>query len=225
MDLAFNRTCPDHRIAVAACLVQGAYALERDREKKGQDGAPGWWKEYHFKLKRKLIDDADSSIFGAIYEFRPPKFIQNASSAPKIVIALRGTLLKMQDIKLDWDMFLNALERTSRYEIAMRAVEEMVSADASPNLWLAGHSLGSAIAMLAGKNMAERGIDLQTFLFNPPFPSDIPIELIEREKLKRFFGFLGSIITAGVASAKDLAVARDLAKTLHGYHLGFQIFL
>lgn len=170
MDLAFNRTCPDHRIAVAACLVQGAYALERDREKKGQDGAPGWWKEYHFKLKRKLIDDADSSIFGAIYEFRPPKFIQNASSAPKIVIALRGTLLKMQDIKLDWDMFLNALERTSRYEIAMRAVEEMVSADASPNLWLAGHSLGSAHCNACWKKHGRERHRSSNFSLQPTIP-------------------------------------------------------
>lgn len=40
------------------------------------------------------------------------------------------------------------------------------------NVWLAGHSLGSSLAIQAGKNIvAEKDVFLKTFLFNPPFPS------------------------------------------------------
>ncbi|XP_010918199.1 GDSL esterase/lipase At4g10955 [Elaeis guineensis] len=194
-----NWACPNHRRTVAACLVTGAYVLEHDRQTH-QECAPAWWKTFDFELKHKLIDAADSSIFGAIYESKSPKFIQNASSPPKIVIAFRGTVFKKktfwQDIKLDLDLFINDLSGTPRCKIAMRAVEEMTSAVASQNLWLAGHSLGSAIAMLAGKNMAKRGINLQTFLFNPPHPSSI-VEWIQNQTVKQAIHIVSSIMALG----------------------------
>ncbi|XP_010918207.1 GDSL esterase/lipase At4g10955 [Elaeis guineensis] len=200
-----NWASPNHRRTVAACLVQGAYALEYDRQNH-QNCAPAWWKKFDFELKKKLIDRADSSIFGAIYEFKPRKYIQNSSSsAPKIVIAFRGTLFKKetfwQDIKLDLDQFMNDLSRAPRCEVAVRAVEEMTSSGAGRNLWLAGHSLGSAIAMHAGKNMAKRGINLEAFLFNPPYPSGT-VEWIPNEKLKRGIQIASSVVAATVAFAK-----------------------
>ncbi|XP_010918191.1 GDSL esterase/lipase At4g10955-like [Elaeis guineensis] len=199
-----NWACPSHRRTVAACLVQGAYALEYDRQTH-QNCAPAWWRKFDFELKHKLIDAADSSIFGAIYEFEPRQYIQNSSSAPKIVIAFRGTLLRKksfwQDIKLDLDLLMNDLSRTRRSEIATTAVVEIASAYASRHLWLAGHSLGSAIAMLAGKNMAKRGINLETFLFNPPHPSSI-FEWIQNQTVKQAVHIFRNIIAVAAALAK-----------------------
>lgn len=203
-----NWNCPHHQRSIAASLVQGAYVLERDRQQNhhGPEArAPAWWENFHFQLIRKLVDVDDLSIFGAIYEFKPPYSIQNSSNgnSPKFVIAFRGTITKKeslsQDLKLDFLFLRNGLDGTPRFEIAMQAVRNLVSAG-SQNVWLAGHSLGSAIATLAGKNMAKTGIRLRTFLFNPPFVS-APLERIKDKKVKQGIRIASSFITAGLAVA------------------------
>lgn len=193
----------EHRKSVAACLIQGVYALECERQKhrrgaEALDLAPPWWSSFNFQLIHKLIDEADSSIFGAIYELErhrkhlPPE-------APKYVIAFRGTLLKRdswkRDFELDVKMLRNGLHLTSRFQTAMQVVKEVASAGHA-NVWLAGHSLGSAVAMLAGKNMAKTGVFLESFLFNPVFLS-YPIErFIKNQKLKQGIRIAKSIVTA-----------------------------
>ncbi|KAI5329195.1 hypothetical protein L3X38_028592 [Prunus dulcis] len=192
-----------HQRSVAACLVQGVYVVERDRqeEREGPQAlAPPWWEFFHFKLLRKLVDDDGSSIFGAIYEFNSP-----VEGIPRFVIAFRGTLLKkstiLRDLDLNVRVLRNQLHRTSCFEIAMQAVWNMVDAAGDSNVWLAGHSLGSAMAMLAGKTMASNGISLKSFLFNPPFPS-APIErMIEDKRVKHGIRIAGSVITAGLTLA------------------------
>ncbi|XP_010267634.1 PREDICTED: GDSL esterase/lipase At4g10955 [Nelumbo nucifera] len=195
-----------HQRSVAATLVQGVYILERDRQENrhGPEAlAPPWWEFFHFQLIRQLVDDADSSIFGAIYEFKPPFscYIQNA---PRYVIAFRGTITKpdsfSRDLNLDLHFIRNGLHQTSRVEIAIQAVRNMVATVGSLNIWLAGHSLGSAVAMLAGKTMAKMGNFLETFLFNPPFLS-APIEKIKDKKLKNGIRIASSLITAGLTVA------------------------
>ncbi|XXG82379.1 hypothetical protein AAC387_Pa10g0342 [Persea americana] len=195
---------PDYRRSVAATLVQGAYILERDRQQNryGSEAlATPWWEFFHFQLIRTLIDDADSSIFGAIYELKSPTYF--APEAPKYVIAFRGTITKgesfSRDLKLDLHFIQNVLHRSSRFEIAMQAIRGVVSAG-DLNVWLAGHSLGSAVALLAGKKMAKMGVFLEAFLFNPPFIS-APIERIKDKKLKQGIRIAGSFITAGLAVA------------------------
>ncbi|RVW41253.1 GDSL esterase/lipase [Vitis vinifera] len=95
--------------------------------------------------------------------------------APKCVIAFRGTILKPssaeQDMKLNIKLLTAELRKdNSRFKPALDAVKEVVQEAEPANIWLAGHSLGSAIAMLVGKSMAEeQGKYLKTFLFNPPF--------------------------------------------------------
>lgn len=189
-------------------MVQGAYILERDRQHNRQGAealATPWWDVFHFQLVRTLIDDADSSIFGAIYELKSPTPDHKhlAPEAPKYVIAFRGTITKgdslSRDLKLDLHFVQNVLHRSSRFEIAMQAVRGVVSAG-DLNVWLAGHSLGSAMAMLAGKNMAKTGVFLEAFLFNPPFFS-APIERIKDKKLKQGIRIASSFITAGLAVA------------------------
>jgi len=82
----------------------------------------------------------------------------------------------------------------------MQAVQNIVSAVGHQNIWLAGHSLGSAMAMLAGKNMAKAGICLQCFLFNPPFFA-APLEKIKDKKVKQGIRIASSLITAGLTVA------------------------
>ncbi|KAJ8616301.1 hypothetical protein MRB53_035673 [Persea americana] len=164
---------PDHRRIVAACLVMGVYVLERDRQKKCKGAAPlaqPWYRSFKFQLDRKLLDPRDKSIYGAIYRFESPSHLP--PEAPEYVIAFRGTMLKKkscsQDLKLDCAIIHQYFHRTKRSESAMVEVESVVNYNR--NVWLAGHSLGSALAVQAGKNAAKKDVVLETFLFNPPFP-------------------------------------------------------
>ncbi|KAL3738328.1 hypothetical protein ACJRO7_019800 [Eucalyptus globulus] len=182
----------DHVRKVVASLVQGAYVLEQDRQGKREGSqalAPPWWETFGFQLKRILVEKADSSIFGAIFEYKPPPSSCNHSAdGPRFVVAFRGTLIEdesfVQDIQMDLQFFRNELHSSSRCETAMQAVENLVATAGDSRVWLAGHSLGSAIALLAGKNMAKKGLKLESFLFNPPYVS-APIESIKSQKLKR----------------------------------------
>ncbi|OVA00975.1 Lipase [Macleaya cordata] len=198
-----------HQRSVAASLVQAVYVLERDRQANRQGPqalASPWWEFFHFQLLKTLVDDVDSSIFGAIYEFKPPASdcIHLTQGAPRYVIAFRGTITKgdsfSQDLKLDIDFIRNGLHQTSRSELAIQAVRNVVAASGDLNIWLTGHSLGSAMALLAGKNMARTGIFLEAFLFNPPYLS-APIERIKDKKLKHGIRIAGSLITAGLTIA------------------------
>ncbi|XP_075518058.1 GDSL esterase/lipase At4g10955-like [Primulina tabacum] len=198
---------PCHRRFVAASLVQSVYILERDRQEKREGSlalAPPWWNAFHFQLYRPLVDDADSCIFGAIYQLTSTQNKPLSREAPRYVIAFRGTITKgdafSRDIELDIHIIKNGLHLTSRFEIAIQAVRHVVATFGSANVWLAGHSLGAAMAMLAGKNMAKTGVFLDSFLFNPPFFS-APIERIKDKKVKHGILIAGSVITAGLALA------------------------
>lgn len=197
----------DHRRSVAASLVQGVYILERDRQEKREGSqalAPPWWNFFNFKLCSQLIDDADSCIFAAVYQLNPPssKSKHSIEESPRFVIAFRGTLTKgdafTRDVQLDLHFVRNGLHQTSRFEIALKAVRNMVSAVGNASVWLAGHSLGSAMAMLVGRNMAKKGKFLESFLFNPPYVS-APIERIQDKTLKHGIRLASSVITAGLA--------------------------
>nr|GMD01575.1 GDSL esterase/lipase At4g10955-like [Ipomoea batatas] len=204
----------EHRRSVAACLVQGVYILERDRQEKREgDGAlaPPWWKSFHFKIYRELVDAVDSSIFGVVYEFTPLEGnsdnVTNKHPRPRYVIAFRGTLTKgdafSQDLELDIRIIKNDLHLSSRFETAIQAVQNTVSTLGSSNIWLTGHSLGSAMAMLAGKHLAKTCVFLDAFLFNQPFFS-APIESITDKKVKHGIRVATSVITAGLAFAATM---------------------
>lgn len=203
------RSDPHHRRSVAACLVQGVYILERDRQEKREGPhalAPPWWEFFQFKLVRPLIDNIDTSIFGAIYEYNKSSTCPSDPqwNSPKYVISFRGTVTKKdsisQDILMDLHIVQNKLHQASRAEIATQAVRSIIAACDPSRVWLAGHSLGSAIAMITGKNMAKSGVFLESFLFNPPFLS-APIERIKNPKIKHGIRFASSLITAGLSLA------------------------
>ncbi|GAU12468.1 hypothetical protein TSUD_230010 [Trifolium subterraneum] len=202
-----------HRKSVAASLVQGVYVLEKDRQeqRKGPDSlACHWWEFFHFQLLDTLIDDDDSSIFGAIYEFKPQSSMCKDTlhkSSPHYVIAFRGTIIKpksfFRDMKLDLNILKNGLHRKSRSKIAAKTVRKMVDSVGGngSNIWLAGHSLGSSIALHVGKTMAKSGISIESFLFNPPFPSATLDKIIKSKGMKRGIRFVGSFLKAGLAIA------------------------
>ncbi|KAK2425876.1 GDSL esterase/lipase [Trifolium repens] len=210
------------RKSVASSLVQGVYVLEKNRQKerKGPDSlACHWWKFFHFQLLDTLIDDVDSSIFGAIYEFKPQPSMCNSTlhRSPRYVIAFRGTLFKLdsfiRDIELDLDILKHGLHETSRSKIATEVVRKMVASVGGngSNIWLAGHSLGSSIALLAGKTMAKSGIFIESFLFNPPFPSAPLDQIIKSEKVNHGIRFFRSAIKTG------LGIAMNLDKKISSY--------
>lgn len=190
-------------------MVQGVYILEKDRQEQREGPnalALPWWTFFHFQLHHTLIDDVDHSIFGAIYEFKPPSSICNDTlhRSPRYVIAFRGTIKEpdtlIRDFHLDFEYCRNGLHRTSRPKIAIEAVRNMVDIVGGSKIWLAGHSLGSGIALLGGKAMAKKDIFIESFLFNPPFPS-APIERIKNKKWKERLRVAGSMFTAGLAVA------------------------
>lgn len=199
---------PHHRRSVAASLVQGVYILEKDRQQKRwgtQSLANPWWDFFNFQLLEQLVDDTDSSIFGAIFEYKsPPEKNFPTNGSPHFVIAFRGTINKKnslsRDLTLDLHFIQNKLHQSSRFEIAIQAVRKMVATFRGKNIWLAGHSLGSAMALLAGKDMARAGIFLESFLFNSPFLS-APLERIKHKKVKHGIRIASSFITAGLAAA------------------------
>ncbi|KAB1205062.1 hypothetical protein CJ030_MR7G016706 [Morella rubra] len=88
----------------------------------------------------------------------------------------------------------------------MQTVQNFVDAAGAPNIWLTGHSLGSAIALLVGKNMCKRGYFVETYLFNPPFLS-APIEswIKDHESLKDGVRLAKSLLTAGLALAVQVS--------------------
>lgn len=201
-----------HRRSVAASLVSGVYILERDRqENRNAENAlaPTWWEFFNFRLLRQLVDDVDRSIFGAIYEYELKTSSSDCTSKgiPHYVIAFRGTLTSRdsvaRDIELDLHIVRHGLHEATRSRLAIQAVRDMVASSQNRNVWLAGHSLGAAMAMLAGKEMAVMGTFLESFLFNPPFIS-APIERIKNEGVKHGIRVASSVVTAGLAFAMSV---------------------
>ncbi|KAG9159128.1 hypothetical protein Leryth_026774 [Lithospermum erythrorhizon] len=140
---------------------------------------------------------------GAIYE---SKYYNQYShcNPPRYVIAFRGTLTtpenRKQDLILDFQFIRHNLHKCSRFDRALQAVLSIVATTCPGNVWLAGHSLGSAIALIVGRKMVSMNKSyLETYLFNPPFDSP-PIERIKHEKIKDGIRIASSFLIAGLAS-------------------------
>ncbi|KAF8027961.1 hypothetical protein BT93_E0776 [Corymbia citriodora subsp. variegata] len=198
----------DHVRSVVASLVHGVSILERDRQEKRYRPlalAPPWWETFGFQLESPLKDKANSSIFGAIFEYERPSSSGNRSAdGPRFVVAFRGTLIKAKstprDMKLNAQIIMHKLHSSSRCETAMQAVEKLVAAPVDSRIWLAGHSQGSAIALHVGKNMAKKRL-LESFLFNPPFVS-APLEKIKSWRMKLGLQLFTSVLRGVVALVK-----------------------
>ncbi|KAL0013556.1 hypothetical protein SO802_000625 [Lithocarpus litseifolius] len=178
----FNWNSKCHVIPAIARLVEAVYIL--CREPKGyQDPALPCLDDFNFKLIYRLIDEEDKPIFGATFEYKG----ESLPNIPQFVIAFRGTSLKpetaAQDITLDKLCFGNRLHESSRFQHAMNYIHDMVTSPKGARVWLAGHSLGAAMALLAGKEMAKKNYLIETYLFNPPFCSDLITRCIKNESV------------------------------------------
>lgn len=189
-----------------ASLVQGVYILEHDRQKNRlgtKSLSPPWWEFFHFHLHNVLVDSADFSMFGAILELRlPPNYPKTfALNTPKYVIAFRVRAeTRSRDILLDLKWIVNTLHKSSRFKLAMHSIQNTIDIAGSDNVWLAGDSLGSAIALLAGKNMSKKGYNLPTYLFNSPFTS-APLERINHQKITQGIHIASSVMKVGISAA------------------------
>ncbi|KAI3847544.1 hypothetical protein MKX03_013763, partial [Papaver bracteatum] len=186
-------------LSTVNCLVKGVYVKEDDRQKKRQGHralAPPWWEFFDFQLVEELIDDdessisADSSTFGAVYEFKPKSNNYYPIGAPRYVIAFRGTMLKkhtiVRDMMLNINILINRLSRRSRSDKAIQSVENIVSGEgvSVTDIWLAGHSLGAAIAMLVGINMAQKGNFLESAIPSSWFKAALTVIIKDNEEMQ-----------------------------------------
>ncbi|MCE3051403.1 hypothetical protein HAX54_049736 [Datura stramonium] len=196
-----------HRRSIAASLVKGVSTLERDRQQNRQGPhalAQPWWESFNFRLIQTLVDGKDRSIFGAIFQYKFPNYMSshNYQNPPNYVIAFRGTIMKRksisQDLKLNLRIIVNRQCSSSRFSTGLQAVQNIIQNHGISNIWLAGHSKGSAIALIIGRDMAKIGIHLETYLFNPPFAS-LPIDKINNDTLKHGIRCAHSLITGGLA--------------------------
>lgn len=164
-----------------ACLIQAVYLLELDKQegRTGQNAlAPNWWLPFKYNLTKTLIDDRDTSIFGAVFEWDRSAVLSGMipirpSGAPRAVLALRGTLLKSQTIRRDVQDDLRflaweTLQGSVRFQCTFEALEFLAKCYGSSNVCIAGHSLGAGFALQVGRALAQRRIYVETHLFNPP---------------------------------------------------------
>ncbi|KAL3738333.1 hypothetical protein ACJRO7_019803 [Eucalyptus globulus] len=152
-------------------------------------------------------------VHGAIFECKPPSSFGNHSvDGPHVVVAFRGTMTKKEsvsrDIMLGLLLLQHGLHSTSRFETTMQEVRNMVATAGDSRVWLAGHCLGSAIALLARQNMAKTGLFLESFLFNPPYVPAL-VEKIKNTKVKLGIRFTTSMITAGLMLAMKAPQLRN----------------
>ncbi|XP_010454710.1 PREDICTED: GDSL esterase/lipase At4g10955-like [Camelina sativa] len=204
-----------YRTSVASSLVNGVYTLEGDRLEKrvgSKSLAKPWWEFFNFTLLETLMDD-DGSIYGAVFEYKLYNIYQNTPhvKVPHHVIAFRGTMLKgktwKSDMKLNLKISFNNLHQGSRPMHAVIAIRNMVEKYNESAIWLAGHSLGAALVLLAGKTMTSVGFLLESYIFNPPI-SSLPLEQLPGgDKIKKVFQIAKSVVKATVAMAlTDLKV-------------------
>lgn len=195
--------------------------MERDRQEKrigSQSIAKPWWDFFHFTLLETLIDQNEGGcIYGAVFEYERYNLCQSTPDVklpPRYVIAFRGTDLGAEtwvgDVKLDLRCVFNTLHRAARLVHAIEVIKRfktMVVEHREPAMWLAGHSLGAGLALVAGKSMVKDDTLLETHIFNPPI-SSIPLEKILRsKKLKAVCRIAGSVVKATLAMVlKDLHV-------------------
>ncbi|KAG2645800.1 GDSL esterase/lipase At4g10955-like [Panicum virgatum] len=200
----------EHRRCVTACLVKGTYVMEHDRS-TGQESsprplAPAWWESFHFRrwrdyelefacecaicnTRRRVFQDRGRwFIYGAVFEYTPPAPGGRHPSAPRFVIAFRGTMLRgptlFHDMRNNLSILLNKQHLCGRFRHARDKVRQLLMStipinggggSSSAAVWLAGHSLGASIALDVGRDlMSGRGLNLPTFLFNPPHVSLAP---------------------------------------------------
>ncbi|GAA0141617.1 hydrolase [Lithospermum erythrorhizon] len=184
--------CKIHQRIAAASLVQGAYNMESERHgnnKHGDEKAEAIGERLGFEISDRLYNaHPDDNNDNYNFEIIPPKY----------AIAFRGTCLDPEtigeDVLYDVEFIFHHLHKSARYASALDAVEDIISISGGPeNVWSLGHSLGSLISLMVGRNMViKNGFHVKTFLFNPPI-----VAYSNLKPLRYIYWFGRSILIAG----------------------------
>ncbi|KAI4334829.1 hypothetical protein L6164_013538 [Bauhinia variegata] len=169
----------DHQRCVMASLIQGAKIIERDRQ-KGRLGPRA--------LAPSWYESFHFELYKEIYD---PNARETA----------------VWDWLTDIQVILNNLQKTSRFQEAVEIIKEMVAVAGAANVWLGRYSLGAAIALLAGKEMAKMSDQphLETYLFSPPFVS-LSLEWMEDQGLKQGINIARTFLRGAIAATKSVVV-------------------
>lgn len=84
-----------------ACFVETVYLAERIHKPMDTKSAivSQWCSYFNYRFAKTLIDQSDNTIFGAMLEWdnsscdSSPHFTR-PTSAPKVVVGLRGTMIR-----------------------------------------------------------------------------------------------------------------------------------
>ena len=135
------------------------------------------------RIGHHIVADRTSALFnyGAIFKYVPPDGACRHPSAPRYIVAFRGTMRRdattLGDMRLNLSILLNKQHLCSRFRDARERVANLLSSIVVPNsgatgnrlVWLAGHSLGASIALDVGRHMMNKmETNMPSFLFNPP---------------------------------------------------------
>lgn len=200
--------------ALMAALVQAVYVAEKDRQ-QGKQGvyalAPKWWNELGYEPVSFIQEE--EKIIGAVFRRRAKGYDveedimenhgENEEVAPIMVVAFRGTMLHhgeslQNDMIANLYLVLNQLHTTTRFTIALESIRAAIHQVGSEKVSIAGHSLGAALAMLAGQTLVSEDILVDTHLFNPPFPSP-PLERIKSRRWKLSLNLIHMASVAGLS--------------------------
>jgi len=158
-------------------------------------GARGWW-----------------FIYGAVFQYAPPGGEagepRRHPSAPSFIIAFRGTMPRdptiFHDMRNNLSILVNRQHLCGRFVHARAKVGELLRSlpvngdgggSSSAVVWLAGHSLGASIAMDVGRDlMSTWGLNLPTFLFNPPHVSLAPVIGEDARRDVYTMGYMGKYL-------------------------------
>lgn len=228
-----------------ACFVQSVYLLELDRQENMRCVetalAPQWWTPFKYKLVEPLVDERDGSIFAAVLEWDQAAALADfipirPIGAPKVVLAIRGTLLKNPTIRRDIQDDLRylaweSLKGSFRFDRVLLALKSIIlNQGGSKNVSITGHSLGAGFALEVYKELAAEGIYVEAHLFNPPSVSLAMSLRILSEKAgfvwKRFKSMLPSqseyhcrSVAEGEADAAESRITSELKQMLPMPHL------
>ncbi|GJN11561.1 hypothetical protein PR202_ga29760 [Eleusine coracana subsp. coracana] len=187
--------------------------------------APAWWESFHFSRLGPDMFACDCVCDfcknfgpqpnirysrGVVFEYVPPDGASRHPSAPRYIVAFRGTMPLnpniFGDMRLNLRIVLNKRHLCSRFCEAHERIGELVDSTADADstcsaVWLTGHSLGASIALEVGREMMKQGFNLPTFLYNPPHVSLEPVSNLFRvpEKAKQAVYLGGSFVKYAMA--------------------------
>ncbi|KAL2649753.1 hypothetical protein R1flu_017881 [Riccia fluitans] len=233
-----------HRVTLAK-LIKGIYELEHRRlapTTKKISPVRLWWESLNFELVRLQVyddegeedqqqrkakirdgeeEEEEKSINLGVFRWKPTSAVNPPPQ--KIVIAIRGTLPRIDDGWHNMHIPFQRLHETPRYKEIMRVVKSAIATHGSRDICIVGHSLGAALGLLVARTLAvEENTKIEAHLFNPVYPYTWlpgPQELIEDELL---WGTVRGIRYAAVVGLTHLVVSAEIRERIEAEYIRLQ---